>query len=92
MWGYADGPSADSFDGAMRAMAYEPTTRAWRVLGDSAGLGLGWAALIVAGVWAVIAAVLALVGRRNVQRVRGMPRTVETTKEIPDALRGRDNP
>lgn len=64
----------------------------WWVLGDTAGLGLGWAALIVAAVWAVIAAVLALVGRRNVQRVKGMPRTVETTKEIPDALKGRENP
>lgn len=64
----------------------------WWVLGSTAGLGFGWSALVVAGVWAVIAAVLAAVGRGNIRRVRGVPRTVETTKEIPDALRGRDNP
>jgi hypothetical protein len=63
----------------------------WWLLGSTAGLGFGWAALIVAAIWAVIAAVLAAVGRRNMQRVQGVPRTVETTKEIPDALRGRDN-
>lgn len=32
VWGYADGPSADSFDGAMRAMAFAPATQTWHVL------------------------------------------------------------
>ena len=64
----------------------------WWALGTGADLGLGWAALVVAAIWAVIAAVLAVVGRTKVQQVKGVPRTVETTKEIPDALKGRDNP
>lgn len=63
----------------------------WWALGEGADLGLGWSALIVAAIWAVIAAVLAVVGRNKVQQVKGVPRTVETTKEIPDALKGRDN-
>lgn len=48
----------------------------------------GWAALIVAGAWAIIAAVLYLIGRRQMQRVRPMPeRTAETLKEVPEALK-----
>ena len=50
------------------------------------GLGnvmdLGWAALIVAVIWAVIAAVLFLVARGRAKDVSPMPRqTVETLKE-----------
>lgn len=47
----------------------------------------GWAALIVAAVWAVIAAVLASVGRKRLKQVHPVPeRTVETLKETPHAL------
>lgn len=42
----------------------------------------GWAALIVAGVWAAIAAVLALVGRSKLKNFNPKPeRTIETVKE-----------
>jgi nitrate/nitrite transporter NarK len=45
-------------------------------------LALGWAALIVAGVWAVCAAILALVGRRKIKAFSPKPeRTIETVKE-----------
>ncbi len=45
-------------------------------------IGLGWAALIVTGVWAVIAAVLAVRGRQQLRRVHPKPeRTIETLKE-----------
>ncbi len=50
----------------------------------------GRAALIVAAVWAIIAAVLYATGRKHLRRVQPTPeRTVDTLKEIPDALRGR---
>lgn len=43
---------------------------------------IGWAALIVAGIWAVIAAVLALVGRSKLKAFSPKPeRTIETVKE-----------
>lgn len=50
----------------------------------------GWAAVIVMVVWAVIAAVLAMVGRRDIKQIQGMPRTVETAKQVPDALKGHE--
>jgi hypothetical protein len=48
-----------------------------------------WAALIVTGVWAVIGAVAYSAGRRQARQIHPKPeRTVETVKEIPDALKG----
>jgi hypothetical protein len=45
-------------------------------------MALGWAALIVAGVWAVAAAVLAVVGRSKLKAFSPRPeRTIETVKE-----------
>jgi hypothetical protein len=50
----------------------------------------GLAALIVAALWAVIGAVLYSVGRKALKTVNPKPeRTVETVKEVPDALKGR---
>jgi hypothetical protein len=54
--------------------------------------GLGWSALIVAVLWGIAAAVLASTGRTELKRVRGMPRTVETAKQIPDAMKGNEDP
>ena len=45
-------------------------------------MALGWAALIVAGVWAVVAGVLALFGRSRPKAFNPKPeRTIETVKE-----------
>lgn len=63
----------------------------WWALGDPLN-GLGWSALIVAAVWAVIAGVLALLGKNETDKIKGMPRTTETVKEIPDALKGDETP
>ena len=52
---------------------------------------LGWSALIVAVVWGVVAAVLAVTGRKEVKEAQGMPRTTETVKKIPDAVKGQDH-
>lgn len=50
----------------------------------------GWAALIVAALWAIVAAVLYSVGRKRMREVQPKPQqTVDTLKEVPDALRGR---
>jgi len=57
--------------------------------GLSNAMDQGWAALIVAGVWAVIGAVLAVTGRATLKKVDPKPeRTVETAKQIPSALKG----
>ncbi len=49
----------------------------------------GWAALIVAVIWAVIGAVLYAMGRSRARQVRGLPQTTQTVREVPDALKGR---
>lgn len=61
---------------------------AWWALGTL--IGLGWSALIVAVIWAIIAAVLALTGKSQLARARGIPRTTETVSKIPDALKGNE--
>lgn len=51
-------------------------------------IGKAWSAVVVAAIWAVVAAVLALRGRGELRRVKGAPRTAETVKKIPNALKG----
>lgn len=51
----------------------------------------GWAALIVGVLWAIIAAVLAMLGRKEFQQIKGMPKTVDTVQQIPDALKGNED-
>ena len=50
----------------------------WWLIG--AATGLGWAALLVAVIWAVIAAILAITGRNALKSVRGVPRTADTVR------------
>lgn len=57
----------------------------WWALSDV--MGGGWAAVVVAVIWAVIALILYLVGRRQLKEVEGAPQTVETLKEIPETLK-----
>jgi hypothetical protein len=50
----------------------------------------GWAALIVAVLWAFAGAVLYTTGRKQLRTVNPVPeRTVDSLKEVPDALKGR---
>ncbi|MET8231033.1 phage holin family protein [Micromonospora sp. NPDC005298] len=50
----------------------------------------GWAALIVAIIWAAVAGGLFLNARTQMKRARAvLPRTKQTAREMPDALRGR---
>lgn len=61
----------------------------WWGLGNE--IGRGWSALVVAAVWAVIAMVLASIGRRELKQVKGIPQTTQTAREIPDALKGNED-
>ncbi len=54
--------------------------------------GQAWSGLIIAAVWAIVAAVLYSVGRKKLNQVEGLPRTTESAKQIPDALAGNENP
>jgi hypothetical protein len=46
-----------------------------------------WAALIVAGVWAVICVILFATGRVQGRRITGLRQTTETVREVPGALK-----
>ncbi|MDP9887469.1 phage holin family protein [Pseudarthrobacter enclensis] len=50
-------------------------------------MALGWAALIVAVIWAIIAAILASTGRKELKQIKGLPQTGETLSEIPPTLK-----
>ena len=60
----------------------------WWALGDL--VGLGWSAVVVALLWAVVAAVLAARAKAEVQRIGGVPQTTETVQKIPNALHGHE--
>ena len=85
------GKAAGMFGGAGFAgymVALFLSLAAWWALAN--GMDEGWAALIVAAVWAVIGAVLFVTGRKKMREVNPKPeRTVSTLKEVPDALKGR---
>jgi hypothetical protein len=53
--------------------------------------GQAWSGVIVAVVWAIVALILYSSGRSRLRSVEGLPRTVETTKHIPDALAGNED-
>lgn len=82
--GAGAGMFAGAAYGAMMAILFL-SIALWWALGLL--VGGGWSGVIVAVVWAVIAAVLFAVGRNQVQKVRGAPQTVETIKEIPETLK-----
>jgi len=61
---------------------------AWWGIGDTTGHG--WSALIVAAIWLIVAAILGLMGRREISAVSGVPQTAKTVKKIPDAIKGNE--
>jgi hypothetical protein len=58
----------------------------WWGLGDATGHAIS--AVIVAAVWAAVAAVLAVMGRTAIKTTPGLTRTAESVKRIPPAVKG----
>lgn len=69
---------------AMMAIFFLSVALWWAL---STQIGGGWAAVVVAIIWAVIALILYFIGRGQLKEVEGAPQTVETLKEIPETLR-----
>jgi membrane protein implicated in regulation of membrane protease activity len=61
---------------------------AWWALGEVTGRG--WSALIVAAVWVIVAIILAMAGRAEMKRIRGIPDTTDTLGKVPNALKGQE--
>ena len=58
----------------------------WWGLGDLIE-NFTWSAIIVAVIWAIIAVILALQGKKEFQKIKGAPQTAETIKEIPETFK-----
>lgn len=50
-------------------------------------MGLGWSGVVLAVIWAIVAAVLAAKGRKELDAIKGMPQTAQTLQEIPPTLK-----
>jgi len=61
---------------------------AWWGLGQF--IGNEWSALVVAAVWVILAVILALVGKKEIERIQGIPKTTETLGKVPNALKGQE--
>jgi hypothetical protein len=65
-------------------------------LSVSAWWGLGqfienqWSALVVAGVWLIVGVILAVLGKKEFERIRGLPDTTDTLSKVPNALKGHE--
>jgi hypothetical protein len=57
----------------------------WWALGTL--MGGGWSAVVVAVIWAIVAAILAAMGRKELNAIKGMPQTAATLQEIPPTLK-----
>ncbi len=60
----------------------------WWGLGNA--IGRGWSGVVVALLWAVVAGVLAMVGRKRARDLKGLPRTKDSLQHLPDAARGHE--
>jgi hypothetical protein len=59
----------------------------WWALGHL--IGNSWSALVVAVIWGIVGAILYSSGRKKLRQVNPTPeRTVDTLKNVPDALKG----
>lgn len=82
------GMAAGMFGGAIFAgymVALFLSFAAWWGLENVLDAGLS--ALVVAGIWAIAAGVLFGIGRGRARRVKTLPLTVGSARQIPDALR-----
>jgi hypothetical protein len=57
----------------------------WWALGTL--IGNGWSGLVVMAVWAIIALILFLIGKKQLNEVNGAPKTVDSLKKIPETLK-----
>ncbi|MGO1385398.1 MAG: phage holin family protein [Arachnia sp.] len=60
------------------------------LIGSNADPALGWSGLIVTAMWLVVAGILAAVGKSELDKIKGLPRTQETVKKIPNAIKGNE--
>ena len=60
------------------------------LIGSSTAPALGWSGLIVTVIWLVVAGILAAVGKSELDKIKGLPKTQDTVKKIPNAATGHE--
>lgn len=60
------------------------------LLGTREDPALGWSGVIVAVIWFAVAAVLAVAGKNEFAKMRGLQETASTVKKIPNAATGHE--
>lgn len=60
------------------------------LIGTSTAPALGWSGLIVTVIWLVVAGILAAVGKSELDKIKGLPKTQDTVKKIPNAAKGHE--
>ena len=82
------GKGAGMFGGAgltgLFALLFVSLAAMW---GLGALIGLGWSSLIIGVVYAVVALVLFLRGKKEVKQITGAPKTVDSLKKIPETVK-----
>ncbi|WP_040159039.1 phage holin family protein [Nigerium massiliense] len=91
------GTGAGLFAGAAVAalmMLFALTLALWWALsvaiGSQADPALGLGGLATAGIWLVIAAILALAGKSAFNKIKGLEQTTDTVSKIPNAATGHE--
>lgn len=46
-----------------------------------------WSAVVVAVIWGIIAAVMYVIGKKELKTVQGAPRTIDSLKKIPETFK-----
>ncbi len=49
--------------------------------------GLGWSGVVVAVIWGIVAGILAVLGRKELKAIKGLPQTAQTLQKIPPTLK-----
>lgn len=62
---------------------------AWWIGSAFEPFNLGWGALAVGVIWAIVAAILAVVGKKQFKNI-GMEQTVDSASRIPNAMKGNE--
>ena len=60
------------------------------LIGGDGDPALGWSGLIVTIIWLAVAGVLAVVGKNELEKIKGLPKTQDTVKKIPNAATGHE--
>lgn len=73
---------------ALMLLLFLSTALMW-ALGSA--MHLGWAAFIVALVWAIIGGVLVWLGKKKLNEIKGLPQTQETMQDIPPTMNPKEH-